>query len=365
MPLSLSAQEQKRIARASRVIAAPLDFETPEAWMEATATSLREAVGAATSAISVPAVSGLRVMSPEIPDELTDWYLSFYPLLERVGAFRRSTQNGVVTRREAYGHHYDAMQETAYVQEFLPQIESYDAITMGVRWKPRGTSPDDIVQVVLNSDDPHRPFDATQIATARLLHPALEAGVATYRHLRAVHDQLGTLLDASGAACAVYSLDGRLLHRTPALDEMLGREPHRDRLDECARQLARSFTPDRGALSEAPPAPATFVGARGPYTLVPTSARHLGPQPSVLVTVTPPPPASSLPTEDDVQAHFGLTPRQADVALLLAERHSNKEIAAALGISGHTARHHVGAVLNELGVPRSEVPEVVGRLATG
>src|ERR671928_1653572 len=47
---------------------------------------------------------------------------------------------------------------------------------------------------------------------------------------------------------------------------------------------------------------------------------------------------------------YGLTPREAAVARLLAHRHSTAEIARALGISVHTARHHTESVLAKLGV---------------
>jgi DNA-binding CsgD family transcriptional regulator len=357
--LTLSSQAQKRIAAASRVIAAPFDFESPDAWMEATAMSLRDTIGASTAGVSLPSDSGLRVMSPHFSDEIADWYRSFYPLLERVGTFRRSARSGVITRREVYGPHYEDMQESAYVQEFMHSIKCFDSITVGVRWSPRGTTPDDVVQILLNTDDPQRPFNEAQVATARLLHPALEAGVSAYRHMRAAYAQLGAIIDASGAACAVFSLGGQLIHCTPTLEQLLAREPYRERLSDQARHLARSFTPDRGSLSDVPPAPCTFEGARGQYTIALIRVRNLGPRPTILLTVTPPPERRSFPSQDGLRERFGLTPRQAEVALLLAERYSNKEIAAALGISVHTARHHVNAVLNQFGVSRNDVGRVV------
>lgn len=56
---------------------------------------------------------------------------------------------------------------------------------------------------------------------------------------------------------------------------------------------------------------------------------------------------------------LGLTPRQAEVAVLLAARRTNREIAAALSISVHTARHHVEAVLERLGVARGVVADIL------
>jgi DNA-binding NarL/FixJ family response regulator len=51
-----------------------------------------------------------------------------------------------------------------------------------------------------------------------------------------------------------------------------------------------------------------------------------------------------------LQARFGLTARESQVALLLAQGRSNVAIAKALGISAHTARHHTQRVLGKLKV---------------
>lgn len=46
--------------------------------------------------------------------------------------------------------------------------------------------------------------------------------------------------------------------------------------------------------------------------------------------------------------NFELTPRELDVLALLAEGASNKMIAQRLGISVHTAKFHVGSLLDKL-----------------
>ena len=56
------------------------------------------------------------------------------------------------------------------------------------------------------------------------------------------------------------------------------------------------------------------------------------------------PTAAAPPADDDVQ----LTPRELEVLALLAEGASNKMIARRLGISVHTAKFHVGSLLDKL-----------------
>ncbi len=54
------------------------------------------------------------------------------------------------------------------------------------------------------------------------------------------------------------------------------------------------------------------------------------------------PPTAAEPADID------LTPRERDVLLLMAEGASNKTIARRLGISVHTAKFHVGSLLEKL-----------------
>ncbi len=66
-------------------------------------------------------------------------------------------------------------------------------------------------------------------------------------------------------------------------------------------------------------------------------------------------PADATVTEPRMQTtdDLHLSPRETEVLALLAEGASNKEIARRLGISVHTAKFHVGSVIEKL--------EAVGR----
>jgi DNA-binding NarL/FixJ family response regulator len=60
-------------------------------------------------------------------------------------------------------------------------------------------------------------------------------------------------------------------------------------------------------------------------------------------------PGNRPPMMVQLQQHYNLTPRESEVAILLAQGASNVDIASALGISPHTARHHTQAVLGKVG----------------
>jgi DNA-binding CsgD family transcriptional regulator len=57
---------------------------------------------------------------------------------------------------------------------------------------------------------------------------------------------------------------------------------------------------------------------------------------------------SPVPQQDAETSSIELTPRELDVLALLAEGASNKEIARRLRISVHTAKFHVGSLLEKL-----------------
>jgi DNA-binding CsgD family transcriptional regulator len=100
------------------------------------------------------------------------------------------------------------------------------------------------------------------------------------------------------------------------------------------------------------------------YTRNPPSAvvvRKAGEQAVVIVLVDRLAPPPSDPVE--LCRSFGLTPRETDVALLLAERMSCREIANRLNMSFHTARCHTERILVKLSVRSKN--DVSARLGVG
>lgn len=360
MTLTLSSSEQGRMAEAIEALASPFEHGSVHTWGEAVIATVETALEHEGCMFQLPVEGKPLGIGFERLYQTAhiEAYRGFEPYLASTGAYARAARLGVVTHETAYGPHYEEVMASPYIQELFPAAGIHDMMTITVPASNRARDHQGVGQIYLNMLEKRR-FSDRQVQVARLLHPALKAGVASFRMLEAVRHRMGTLLDAGGAACAVFSLAGRLLHRTPALETVLAREPRRDRLAESSRRLVRSLASDRRAPLASVPTPTAFVGARGRYTLVPTRVRDLCAEPVVLVSVTPPPASPGLPAEGEVRERFGLTRRQAEVALLLADRHSNKEIAAALGLSVHTARHHVEHVLSALGVGRRGVRDLL------
>ena len=63
-------------------------------------------------------------------------------------------------------------------------------------------------------------------------------------------------------------------------------------------------------------------------------------------------PLSNTICEDTGKECYGLTDRQLEVARLLANRYTNREIAAHFGFTLHTASRHAERIMRKLGVTR-------------
>lgn len=142
------------------------------------------------------------------------------------------------------------------------------------------------------------------------------------------------------------------------LTELLRRVPDGRYLEEALGSYARSIADVRRPRADGEggaPATLKYETATGPCLLwgwcVELERYGLGRL--VLMTVQPLDPEA--PSDAALRAH-GLTPKEIDVARLLAEGRSNAGVAAALCISPHTARHHTERVMSKLRVrSRAEV----------
>jgi DNA-binding CsgD family transcriptional regulator len=173
-------------------------------------------------------------------------------------------------------------------------------------------------------------------AMLRVLLPALKSGVAALLAHGAHRSAFVEWIERSGDASQLVDRVGRCVLRNAALAQLLAAD--RDAADierAMARALPRIRTARATYAIDTVQAPAT-LGDRLRLVTVRVCANE---PPSLLSTST-----------TRIRERFGLTAREADVALLLAERATNPEIAARLGVSAHTVRHHAERVFLKLDV---------------
>jgi DNA-binding CsgD family transcriptional regulator len=187
-----------------------------------------------------------------------------------------------------------------------------------------------------------------------LLIPALESGVYSLRTFRERRAAFSAFLDEMESPALLRSAGGEY-HRNRPLRTMLqiSADPESliGEMDRLAGEVLRLREPARKSAPE----PRLDTGTR---TIDADGHRlHLhgtwlppgtaGPGPTALIIAED--RGACVPDVRTLSGLYGLTPRQAEVAQLLALGASNNEIADGLGISPHTARHHAQRVLEKVG----------------
>ncbi|MEM9862026.1 MAG: helix-turn-helix transcriptional regulator [Myxococcota bacterium] len=185
-------------------------------------------------------------------------------------------------------------------------------------------------------------------------HAALELLLPAYREALALRRaqsnwrELIPAFDALPVATAFVSEADFVVNR--ALSALA--PPVQQELLEACQTLGRSLL--TAAVQRREPARhgtsyVVSLGARGiDYRL---SARLIEGLPK-LATLVQVERTQSVPPAEALRRHFSLTSREGEVANLIVQRFSDKEIAARLSIRYHTARQHVARVLAKVGVAR-------------
>lgn len=193
-------------------------------------------------------------------------------------------------------------------------------------------------------------------ASLALLLPAFEAGLRHLRCFLSLRTRLRRFLDELSDPLFVFSTDGRELYRNRALRHLLQVVRDSRPLCQMAAGVALSVA---GESSAAARVRRTLSSSTGPYVLHGTYAGPLlDAQPGVLVSVER---TSPYPPPLFLQSTYDLTPREAEVALLVAQGNTDARIADILDISVHTVRRHTSAVRTKLDV--STRTQIAHRLA--
>lgn len=244
------------------------------------------------------------------------------------------------------------MEDTGwYYHEFIEPAGVADGGGLTVQL-PRGEA-----MLLFKPGHPGRnPFGDGWLTVARLLLPSFKAAVLHLQQRQMGRDHLLRVLDQLDTALCLFDASGAEVHRNTAARELFRGEVEADRLllaaSATSYELARLRRRQRKTDATGPAAPGDRLVQldSGRYRM-----RALYIQSHVidihdLVIVRLESLGPRLPPSRTLRERFGLTPRQAEVALLLARGASNRQIAEALGISPHTVRSHAESVFQKLNI---------------
>lgn len=373
--LELTGRELCLVERAAELLVAPLAVPDLHAWQYDVLRTLKELLAADKASMMVGPPLGLARQASEGLD--TDQIIKFpdvmQPLDKRHAIWRRQVLFGVSNRDLLWGPFREDLLRSAYYNEFIVPGRMYDALIVNLQ-VGRDKSHDNIAGLWFHHDRATGPkFGARGLAILRLLFPSFRAGMLMLRRLGEVRTALGRVIDALGQPAALFDVDGRRVHETPALTTALAQEPApgHARVEAAIRGVAAEVARVvRGRASAAhvsvAPAPMPARQLASELATYRVSAGLAPPEltggrPLVMVTVSVERlAAKASPGAAELMARFHLTRREAEVALLVATGHGTKATATRLGISPHTVRRHIENVYLKLGVhSRAEVSAVI------
>jgi DNA-binding CsgD family transcriptional regulator len=207
------------------------------------------------------------------------------------------------------------------------------------------------------------PFAEREMNLLRLTLPAYKAGVLACARLARRRTELGNLFESCTDAICVTDTTGRVIHQNRNLVQLMATEPEHGRvLDEVRRTVSAvsSLQTHRDGHGGGPGQAHAVTEAgwrrvrtgRATYRLygVLLGESTFAELPHVAVVVAP---ITAGPlSNEQLRERYGLTAREIEVARMLADGKSAAELADALHVSSHTARHHTENVMRKLGVER-------------
>lgn len=366
--IRLTDREQQELLRAQRALLSPAaESVAGDDWQLRANRAVREYLGADHSVFAVPRPDR------ELPPMLTEDTDPTMPdrLYELVEGWRDPYYSTTDPYLEfAIRQRLDGGPDAYHLDELLSPEQQAESTSIQEVFVPAG------MRAMVGLSMPVEDGEATQFfgfedrtatgLTERglwklsLLVPAFAAGVRTFRSRLNRLEQFGRTLDRLDHPLALYAADGGLLHRNRALQALLLDDADSERIAGVIDRLADAARArQRGPRRAQEPLPTTVETrlrtGSGSYRIAATyGARESGGTRRILVQVERLGPR--LPGAEDLVESHGLTPREAEVARLLARGHTDRAVARALGVSWHTARTHTRNLFTKLGISsRAEV----------
>lgn len=362
--LRLTAAQIGQVARASRVLLAPLDQDSLDDWRHAANRELAALVGADSAGFLLPVAGGAPIYSAEHSAETLAPFpeLAPPPLGDGTSVWTRTLAQGVATIESVYRDEAHRYYESAYYNEF--------ALPGGARWSMSVSmavgdeSLAGAASVQLwRGPRRSRNFGDREMALLRLVEPAFRAGIAQWQRLGREGVAVMRTIDLLDQPVVAFDLDGATVHETGAVARLLRGDPDEPLVRAALAGLAARMAALGVGTDAVPAASSCEVRTTcAAYTLHACLHERAEGAARPLVLASLRREGAPRRSAEELRARYGLTRAEAAVARLVADGRRNAEIAAALGISVHTARRHTEQVLAKTGARgRAEVAAQLDR----
>jgi DNA-binding CsgD family transcriptional regulator len=179
---------------------------------------------------------------------------------------------------------------------------------------------------------------------------------------------MSQLIDEISVGACIVSRQGEVLHQNLSLEFVYAEEPQAEALRALVARVGKSLVlasianKSSGVSQTNRAICEHFHGPSNCYEIRGTLLEHQAIPDAAAIVFVEARHSDALrrrKAASRVRAEFHLTSRETEVALLLARRMTAEEIAKALGISVHTARHHTENVFLKTAVTsRSKIAEL-------
>lgn len=362
MSITLSSSDLAQLEGAITTLVSPLHFERVTDWRLASRIAVERAIGADRSAGMLPCDGEpLGECHPDLLPAINE-YVSYYHTLD-VGLQVRRRELGLEVCHWSTVYDMKELVETEIYNDFSQPHGMLDCTGMVYDFDP-ALPP--AALLYYHEREESKPFGERGLALLRLLMPAFKAGVHACLSLATQRAALGALFDRMEGGFACFDAHGHLVQQNTGMTKLLAAEPEREKLRAQMSGIADTM----GASVRRTARHVRADVAIPPWREIRTSSGNYRMSVSLL-------PAGLLATHSmivvalnrvdphqrsdaQLRAQFALTPREIQIARLLAARRGSAEIASALGVSVHTIRRHTERVLMKLGVhSRMEVERVL------
>lgn len=363
MSFTLSSRDLVRYEETLETLLSPTAYPDVSSWCTAVLRKVEALFSADRSMLMLPAGGELQAHSPSIPEAGLQ---ALRAVVVEMGpaSFRadRPDVDAVMRARRAVRMdvwHNDALVRQAGLD--LRSIPFYHEVMVpvGVAHGSGMVAPLPLGEAWLSlahsrpGDDRLGVDDGTELL--RMLLPAFRSGVQTLVRLEEGRSAFCDTLESLGQLLVLYDLEGRELYRSQGLEQVLSRDPERERVLSEIAAVALTLVGLRGKRRKGCGEERRAVGSRGMTTTAAAyqlRAAFVDPglihrDHAVVVTVER---SASLPSAESLRVRYGLTAKEAEVALLLAGGASDMQIADRLAISPNTVRTHTEKVYRKLGI---------------
>jgi DNA-binding CsgD family transcriptional regulator len=360
MPLALCSTDLAGVQRITRTLLSPLDYPTLDGWRRDVCRQAKELLGADLATFQIPNTEATLFFSEEIEQEvITSYPDRMDPLDQRFNVWERKAKLGVCDRAAIWGPHLDEYERGTYFQEFVVPARGFDAIILASALDHEKVEPGSMATLMFHHASPRGPrFGSRGLDLLRLLQPAFEAGVRSYRRFFRWREDFCRLLDTFADGVLLLDANGRVVHQNTALTRMLTEDAGaaqislRRQMETLGRRLVRRSTGEPLIAAAAQ----DIDTGQCAYTMRTSLVAGAFPAEAYGAMVVLERRTPKMPSAGAICERFKLTPKEAQVCLLLGRGKSNDEIARELFISPHTARRHTEHILYKLKVrSRAEV----------